>query len=105
MTDNDAPGRRPQDRLRDLGEFLADLAVRVREVVADQLGETLAGLAKDAARRLLRRPGDPEPVRPAPTHPYRDRRHDYDDEYDPWDEDDEEEEPGHTVREIEPDAG
>ena len=105
MTDDHVPGRLPRDRLRDLGQFLTDLALRVRDVVADAVGDTLAGLAKDATRRLLRRPGDPEPVRPHQTYPYRDpdRRHDADDEHDPWDEDDEDDAPGHAARGSEPD--
>jgi hypothetical protein len=78
----DPPDVPAADRLRDLGHHFRELADRVREAVADAVGETLGRLARDAARRWLgrRQPG-------SPAHG-RDR---YDDRSppnrDPWDDD------------------
>lgn len=74
----------PADRLRDLGAHLRELADRVREAVAEAVGETLGRLARDAARRWLGR----SPFA-RPQHHYQSPREDgpWADE-DPWDEDD-----------------
>lgn len=50
------------DRLRDLGAHLRELAQRVREAVAEAVGETLGRIARDAARQWLSRDSSVEPT-------------------------------------------
>jgi hypothetical protein len=56
----------PLDRVQALTDHLGLLAGRVREAVAEAVGETLARLARDAADRLL----GPPPEHHVPIHRY-----------------------------------
>jgi hypothetical protein len=79
----DPPDVPAADRLRDLGAHLRDLADRVREAVAEAVGETLGRLARDAARRWLGRSAPSS--RPYPTD-HRARQDDPWADDDPWEE-------------------
>jgi hypothetical protein len=80
----------PARRLGELGEHLGAIAHRVREAVADAVGETVARIARDAVDGLLgRRPArpPPRPVRPpsrAPSDDYDPRADDPADDDDRW---------------------
>jgi hypothetical protein len=83
----DPPDVPAADRLRDLGAHLRELADRVREAVAEAVGETLGRLARDAARRWLGRPGSIAPRRYPAHQPARRDTDPWADD-DPWEETD-----------------
>lgn len=86
MNRYDPPDVPAADRLRDLGGHLRELADRVREAVAEAVGETLGRLARDAARRWLGRPASSAPA--GRLHRRAGNEEDAWDEDDPWEEHD-----------------
>lgn len=91
------PPPTPMERLQDLGDHLRELAVRVREAVAEAVGETLSRLARDAARQWLGHPAKPDPY-----------SGDYDrhrDDADPWADDEPEDDYGPPMTARQSSAG
>jgi hypothetical protein len=70
-------------RLHDLGSHLGDVRSRVRLAIVDAIRSTVADMARDAVDRVLR-----HTLRPPVPNQYRQRS----DDYDPWADDEDQEE-------------